>query len=148
MNCIFEFANHFSKFQLLDGTHKGVCECVYSGVCVCVCVRLCVCVCVCVCVSVCLCTVTSCQVTTNSRTEREEEKEEEDSVSDQEDDGQVIVGNCNARTAALHNEAEVGFWANWDPRRAPRGDLRRGRMSKGVFLISCALMDTSCLLTI
>ena len=96
--------------------------------------------------SVCLCTVTSCQVTTNSRTEREEEKEEEDSVSDQEEDGQVIVGN--ARTAAVHNEADVEFWADWDPRRAPRGDLRRRRMSKGVFLISCALMDTSCLLTI
>jgi hypothetical protein len=124
----------------------SVCILVCVCVCVCVCVRLCVCVYLCMCVCVCLCTVTSCQETTNSRTEREEEKEEEDSVSDQEEDGQVIVGN--ARTAAVHNEAEVGFWANWDPRRAPRGDLRRGRMSKGVFLISCALMDTSCLLTI
>jgi hypothetical protein len=111
------------------------------------CVYVCVCVCVCVCVfvyvCVCLCTVTSCQVTTNSgkdAAEREEEKEEEDPVYDQ-----VIVGN--ARTA-VHNEAEAEFWADWDARRAPRGDLRRKRMSKGVFLISCALMDTSCLLTI
>ena len=106
----------------------SVCILVCVCVCVCVCVRLCVCVCICVCVCVCLCTVTSCQVTTNSRTEREEEKEEEDPVYDQ-----VIVGN--ARTA-VHNEAEAEFWADWDARRAPRGDLRRGRMSKGVFLFS------------
>jgi hypothetical protein len=78
-----------------------------------------------------LCTVTSFQITKNDAVE---EEKEEDSVPEQEEDGQVIVGN--ASTAAVDDEAEVEFWANWDPRRAPRGDLRRGRMSKGVFLFS------------
>jgi hypothetical protein len=32
---------------------------------------------------------------------------------------------------AGYDEAEVDFWVNWDPRRAPKGDVRRGRKSKG-----------------
>ena len=113
--------------------------CVYY-VCLYVCVCVCVCVCVFVCVCVCLCvSVTSFQVTTNSgkaaaaRAEDEEKDEEPVDTG-----GQLTVGI--GHTAAVDDEADVEFWANWDPRIAPKGDFLRGRMSKGVFLFSCAWM--------
>jgi len=63
----------------------------------------------------------------------EDAAEEEKSASDQ-DATEQELGNEN--TAAVDNEADVAFWADWDPRCAPKGNVLLGRMSKGIFLFS------------
>ncbi len=68
----------------------------------------------------------------------EDEEEDEEPVDT---GGQLTVGI--GHTAAVDDEADVEFWANWDPRLALNNVLR-GRMSKGVFLFSCTIMDASC----
>ena len=62
--------------------------------------------------------------------------EQEEQVEDAGDQGAF----ANEHTAAVVDEADVEFWDDWDPRRAPKGDYRRRRMSKGVFLFACAWM--------
>jgi hypothetical protein len=68
----------------------------------------------------------------------DEEKEEEEEEEEVDMEGQVTLGN--GHSATVFDEADVEFWANWDPRHAPKDDFLRGRMSKGVFLFSCAWM--------
>ena len=90
------------------------------------------------CVCVCVCTVTSFQVKSKS-SQNAGDDDDSHSEQDVEEQQQVVVVD----TAAVDDETNVDFWANWDPRLALNNFLR-GRMSKGVFLFSCTIMDASC----
>ena len=103
-----------------------------TQVCVSVYINVCVCVCVCVCVQ-----LHPFRLSRNRgktlvmmRILIEQDVEEQQQV--------VVVD-----TAAVDDETNADFWANWDPRLALNNVLR-GRMSKGVFLFSCTIMDASC----
>ena len=85
------------------------------------------------CACVCVCFQVTPLVTPLGTGKDAAEDIERKSASDQDAEEQELG---NEHTAAVDNEADVAFWANWDPRRAPKGDVLLGRMSKGNFLFS------------